>query len=266
MIVEHAKRPGIWSRAHYLDRMGFRELVVAYFQYYAIQGYLLVMVAAFAFAALHPPTLVRGVGAFVAAFLVYPLAWYMLHRWVLHGQLLYKSPLTARVWKRIHYDHHQDPNHLEVLFGALYTTLPTIALVTIPVGWLIGGPGGGAIAFAAGLLVTCLYEFFHCIQHLSYKPKAPWLVEMKRRHMEHHFHDENGNYGITSFWPDRLFGTYYHRADRAAKSPTVFNLGYTDEVAAIYPWVARASGGVAAGHPRERLKAEAEPAVADRAA
>jgi sterol desaturase/sphingolipid hydroxylase (fatty acid hydroxylase superfamily) len=146
-----------------------------------------------------------------------------------------------------------------VLFGALYTTLPTIALVTIPVGWLIGGSGGAAVAFATGLVITCAYEFFHCIQHLSYKPKAPWLVEMKQRHMEHHFHDEDGNFGITSFWPDRLFGTYYHRPERPLKSPTVFNLGYTEAMAERYPWVARASGGVASGHPRQRELASGHP-------
>lgn len=264
MIVDHAKRPGIWKRAHYLDRMTLRELVPAYFQYYAIQGYLLVTAICFAVVWFYPPTFLQGAAAMLAAFLIYPVAWYMLHRWVLHGQILYKSPLTAGLWKRIHYDHHQDPNHLEVLFGALYTTLPTIAVVTIPVGWLIGGIGGAAMAFAGGLIATCIYEFFHCIQHLSYKPKAKWLIEMKQRHMEHHFHDEDGNYGITSFWPDRLFGSYYHRVERKEKSPTVFNLGYTDEVAEMYPWVARASGGVAKGHPRQRMRAEKPPV--DRAA
>jgi hypothetical protein len=69
--------------------------------------------------------------AALATIFVYPLVWYVLHRFVLHGQFLYRSPLTAAMWKRIHFDHHQDPNDLSVLFGALYTTLPTIAIVTI---------------------------------------------------------------------------------------------------------------------------------------
>jgi hypothetical protein len=51
---------------------------------------------------------------------------------------MWKSRLLASTWKRIHYDHHQDPNHLEVLFGALHTTLPTIAVATLPIGWAIG--------------------------------------------------------------------------------------------------------------------------------
>jgi hypothetical protein len=40
---------------------------------------------------------------------------------------MFKVPMLAATWKRIHYDHHQDPNRLEILFGALHTTLPTIA-------------------------------------------------------------------------------------------------------------------------------------------
>ena len=246
-------RAGIWSRSHYLDRLTLKGLVVAYFQYYAIQAYLLLGAAAGYVAVLYPTTAMRASIAALFAIAAYPAAWYALHRWVLHSRWMFKSRLTARTWKRIHYDHHQDPNHLEILFGALYTTLPTIAAVTIPVGYLIGGIGGAAVALCAGLLTTCFYEFCHCIQHLSYKPKAKWLADMKARHMAHHFHDESGNFGITNFAWDKLFGTFYERVHRPKKSETVFNLGYTPEVAATYPWVREMSGGViATGHPRQR--------------
>jgi sterol desaturase/sphingolipid hydroxylase (fatty acid hydroxylase superfamily) len=188
------------------------------------------------------------------AVMAYPLVWYGLHRWVLHGRWMYKIKPMAPVWKRIHYDHHQDPNHLEVLFGALYTTLPTIAIFLVPLGWLIGGLGGAAIAFSAGLLTTCFYEFCHCIQHLKYKPRYKWLARMKARHMAHHFHDESGNFGITNFFWDKTFGTFYERPDRAIKSETVFNLGYTPEQATRYPWVSELSGGVATDHPVQRAR------------
>jgi sterol desaturase/sphingolipid hydroxylase (fatty acid hydroxylase superfamily) len=252
-----AARPGIWNRRHHLDRMTLRELVVAYLQYYAIQAYLLLAVICAGVAIAAPPTLLQGAVAAVFAVLVYPLVWYTLHRFVLHGRWMWKSPLTSATWKRIHYDHHQDPNHLEVLFGALYTTLPAIVVATLPFGWLVGGTGGAAVALAAGLLTTCVYEFVHCIQHLSYKPKNRILATMKVRHMAHHFHDESGNFGITSFWPDRLFGTFYGRVGERAKSATVFNLGYTQETASRFPWVARLSGGVATGHPRQRDRVRA---------
>jgi len=250
-LVENAPS-GIWAKSHYLNRMTLRELVAAYFQHYTIQTYLGLAAVAVVVAVLFPTTLLRGAGAALSAALIYPLVWYALHRFVLHGRWMWKHKALSPTWKRIHYDHHQDPNHLEVLFGALNTTLPPIVAMTVPVGWLIGGVGGAAIAFAAGLLVTCFYEFCHCIQHLSYKPKNKYLAAMKARHMAHHFHDETGNFGITNFGWDKLFGTFYEREARPAKSPTVFNLGYTDEVAAVYPYVADLSGGIAKGHPRQR--------------
>lgn len=254
-------RPSFWRREHHLDKMTFRELVVAYFQYPAIIAYLALSVAAMIVFAERPAPLAPTLIAIGVATFIYPLVWYLLHRFVLHSRWMFKMPLLAATWKRIHYDHHQDPNHLEVLFGALHTTLPTIAIATLPIGWGIGsfwGPeaalGGAMAAFATGLVTTCFYEFVHCIQHLAYKPKNKKLADMKRRHMAHHFHDENGNYGITSFLWDRLFKTYYDRPERPDKSPTVFNLGYTPEVAEKYPHVAKLSGGVATGHPRERIR------------
>lgn len=252
-------RTAFWQREHHLDKMTFKELVVAYFQYPAIIAYLLLSVVALGAFAWSPAPVVPTLLAIGTASVAYPLIWYVLHRWVLHSRWMFKHPLFASTWKRIHYDHHQDPNHLEVLFGALHTTLPTIAIGVIPLGWAIGsfwdaGFGGAAIAFATGLVTTCIYEFVHCIQHLAYKPRNKFLVEMKRRHMAHHFHDEDGNYGITTFFWDKLFGTFYDRSERPEKSPTVFNLGYDEAAAKRWPWVAQLSGGVTTGHPRQREK------------
>lgn len=253
MHLRHpAPRRAFWTQSHHLDRMTLGELVAAYFGHYTILSYLVLTMASIGIWLWRPAAALPTLAAILLVVLAYPLVWYALHRWVLHCHWMFKVPALAGLWKRIHYDHHQDPNHLEVLFGALYTTLPTLLIVSALPGWLIGGVGGAAAGFATGLLATCFYEFFHCIQHLAYKPRVRWLAVMKQRHMEHHFHDEHGNFGITNFLWDRLFGTLYSRSERPAKSPTVFNLGYTEEVAARYPWVARLSGGVATGHPRRR--------------
>lgn len=248
-----ATEKSFWKRSHYLDRMTLRDLIVAYFQHYTIISYLALTAICIGVFAVYPAGAWQTVASILAATAIYPLVWHLLHQYVLHGQWMYKIKWLSATWKRIHYDHHQDPNHLEVLFGALHTTLPTIAVATIPVGWLIGGIGGAAAAFGAGLLTTCYYEFVHCIQHLSFKPKSKRIQHMKQRHMEHHFHDEDGNYGITNYWWDHLLGTYYERKDRKGRSPTVFNLGYTEEVAKRWPWVKDFSGGeIASGHPRRR--------------
>lgn len=232
----------LWQgRKHYLNKMTLPELVRAYFAYHAIQVYIVLGIAGglltLGYANELPPLL----GAVGASGILYGLAWYLLHRFVLHGTFLYKSPLTAALWKRVHFDHHQDPNDLGVLFGALKTTLPTIFLITVPVGWWIGGFPAAAAALTTGLFITCFYEFCHCIQHLAYTPKLPFLRRIKKLHLAHHFHNEQGNYGITNFLWDRLFGTHYPAADQVPRSATVFNLGYTGGKTQRFPWVARLS-------------------------
>src|SRR3546814_13876078 len=112
--------------------MTLRGLVVAYFQYYAIQAYLVLAAVAAGLAIWKPAGVVQNIAAAVAAVVLYPLVWYVLHRWVLHSRWTLKSPRTPRTWKRIHYDHHPAPQHLEVLFGAPYTTVPAIVAAPGP--------------------------------------------------------------------------------------------------------------------------------------
>jgi sterol desaturase/sphingolipid hydroxylase (fatty acid hydroxylase superfamily) len=230
-----------FDRKYFLDKMTLRALAAAYFSYYAVIVYLVLAAVTLGLALIWRDGAAALVLAALSVVVIYPLAWYLLHRFILHGRFLFKIPATARLWKRAHFDHHQDPNDLKVLFGALYTTLPTVALVAGGAGWLIGGPAGAAAGIATGLIVTCIYEFCHCIQHLPFIPRSAWLRRMKKLHVAHHFHNEQGNFGITSFVCDRLFGTFYPHPKAVERSPTVFNLGYDERAAERYPWVARLS-------------------------
>jgi len=248
-------KTGFWkTRKYHLDKMTLGELFQAYFQYYAIQIYIVVSIVCTYLALSGDAPLIGLFGAAAAAVITFPLFWYLIHRFVLHGTWLAKSRYTSTLWKRIHFDHHQDPHDLYILFGAVYTTLPSIALATVPIGYWFAGWYGAAAGMAAGSLTYCFYEFCHCFEHLSYKPKYKVLQRMKQLHLGHHFHNEQGNYGITNFAWDHIFGTYYHNKKRPPKSPTVFNLGYTKEMSEKYPWVAELSGGVSDDSPRERRK------------
>ncbi len=240
------------GRSFDLGRMSLRELTVAYFTYYAIQAYLALGVVATVLALWLATSALAIVASVVSAIVLYPVVWYLLHRFVLHGEYLYRWSVTAPIWKRIHFDHHQDPHKLEVLFGALHTTLPTIVLATAPVGYLIGGPSGALAALAAGLFTTCVYEFVHCIQHLNFTPQNKILRRMKDKHLMHHFHHEDGNYGITTFAVDKLFGTNYERATEVPRSEHVFNLGYDVEMSKQYPWVAELTGHPPRSRPPKR--------------
>ncbi len=243
------------QKSHYLNKMGIKDLNRAYFTHYTVQVYIVLTLIAGYLSYLLITDWRLGLLSVLVNAVLFPFFWYITHRFIMHGRWLWKSPLTANFWKRIHYDHHQDPHHLEVLFGALYTTLPSVALTTMPFGYAIDGWGGAIIGYMTGLVLTMVYEYVHCIQHLNFKPKNRILRDLKERHMMHHFLEENGNYGITNFAVDKLFGTFYERSEVKGRSPTVNNLGYTAEEAEKYPWVANLSGGVDSRSPRDKRQA-----------
>ncbi|MCB5943892.1 sterol desaturase family protein [Acidocella sp. KAb 2-4] len=237
----------VWGRAWHgrsydLGRMTLPELWVAYLTYPAINLYVALALLAGAYAVLEARRGLEIAMPALAVLIVYPLVWYGLHRYVLHGRWLYRMRWSAGLWKRIHFDHHQDPHKLEVLFGDPLNTIPTMALITGPIGYALAGWTGAAAAFATALITTCVYEFFHCIQHLNYKPKNAFVQRLKRDHLLHHFHSETVNYGIVSFLPDKMLGTYHPNAKDCPKSPTVFNLGYDLDEAARFPWVMELTG------------------------
>ncbi len=247
-----------WSgRTYDLGRMSLRDLLVAYATYPAIQVYAAIGVLGAALAVAWTENGGRTALAALLMVVLYPFVEYCLHRFILHGRFLYKSRLTAALWKRIHFDHHQDPHKLEVLFGSLANTLPLILAIALPLGWAVDGRAGAAAALASATVLMCIYEFCHCMQHLNVKPKNRLLLRIKQLHLAHHFHDENSNYGITTFLVDLLAGTFSGDTQSRPRSPTVFNLGYDAAEAQRYPWVADLTGAP----PRDRPPGPREEAV-----
>jgi sterol desaturase/sphingolipid hydroxylase (fatty acid hydroxylase superfamily) len=231
------------TRANDLGRMTLGELVVAYATYPSVLLYAALAigcaVGSAALGAAREP--VRIGATLLATLALFPFVEYAVHRFVLHNRALYKSPLTADVWKRIHYDHHQDPNRLDVLFGSPSNTLLAVFAPSLPVGYAIGGWSAALASAALALVLFAFYEFCHCVQHLNYTPRLAWLRGIKKHHMAHHFHNETGNFGITSSLVDRLVGTHYEDGQTRPRSPHVYDLGYDAAEAARYPWVAERS-------------------------
>jgi sterol desaturase/sphingolipid hydroxylase (fatty acid hydroxylase superfamily) len=232
------------TRTNDLGQMSLKELAVAYATYPSVMFYAALFVAGAAgavrFGALQTPW--RTLAAVAAIVVIFPFYEYALHRFVLHNRALYKSPLTAAVWKRIHYDHHQDPNRLDVLFGSPSNTLLAVYGPSVPIGYAIGGLSGALACSAVAVAIFAFYEFCHCVQHLNYAPKSAWLRRIKKHHMAHHFHNETGNFGITSTFVDRLVGTLYQDREERPRSQHVYDLGYDADEARRFPWVAAKSG------------------------
>ncbi len=241
------------ARANDLGAMSLRELVIAYVTWPSIVLYWVLCIACVAGAiwlgVLQTP--LRALAAVGVGLLIYPIFEYAVHRYVLHNRWLYRNPLTADLWKRIHYDHHQDPNRLDVLFGSPTNTLPAIAAPCLLIGYAIGGWPTALLVFAVGLVLFSFYEFCHCVQHLTYTPKMAWLRKIKKNHMAHHFHSEQGNFGITTNVVDHLVGSFYENAEARPRSVHVYDLGYDEAEKQRYPWVAQRSGP-ARSQPRAR--------------
>lgn len=161
---------------------------------------------------------------------------YAIHRFGYHTQFFFKHKLTARLWRNLHYWHHMNPNDPRSIMGWPQYTIPVVVLVTVPLGWLVAGAPGAGTAVAVGMLLLIAYEYAHGFAHMVAEPGSGYGRMIRRSHMLHHFHNETGNFGITSPVYDLMFGTYYRDPVDVERCPTVRNLGYTAEVARRYPW------------------------------
>lgn len=229
-------------------RLASKEVPIAFLRYVTIPAYGAIALAGLIVAAVTATDRWQiGVPLFAVA-LAYPFVEYLLHRYTLHSQLFYRLPVTAKLWRRLHYDHHMDPDDLSVLFAAFYSTLPLIFVIATVPGFLLFGVAGAASATAGGFVALIFYEFFHFSAHLPWHTSSRILRRMRRYHLLHHYHNENGNFGIVTNVVDRLVASFYRSRGTVAHSDTVRNLGYTASVAQRFPWVAESIESERHGH------------------
>jgi sterol desaturase/sphingolipid hydroxylase (fatty acid hydroxylase superfamily) len=134
--------------------------------------------------------------ALAAGLAAWTLLEYVLHRWVFHH---------APWIRNRHEEHHHDPK----AFVGTPTWLSIVAiasLILLPSVWL-GGLAIGS-SFTAGLVLGYLaYVAAHYGSHYGHFRPGSYLARLKRRHAIHHHGDGERNFGVTTpFW-DRVFGT-----------------------------------------------------------
>ncbi|CAK7192057.1 hypothetical protein COMNV_00240 [Commensalibacter sp. Nvir] len=250
-IICHNKPP--FKRSHDLENLNLKQLWVAYLSHKTILLYISLILASI-FGAYYSFT---DWSAIINTALImmfgFSFIWYIIHRWIMHVRFLYRIKWTSSLWKRIHFDHHQDPYLFDTLFGSPLAIIPTILIIGAGIGYIVGGISGIFISLAVALYMSCFYEFFHCIQHLNYKPRSEYVARIKQVHLLHHFHDELGNFGITNYFWDKLFGTFYEDSRSRPESPTAFNIGYTIKEAERYPWVMLKTGAPPLDRPENSI-------------
>jgi sterol desaturase/sphingolipid hydroxylase (fatty acid hydroxylase superfamily) len=122
---------------------------------------------------------------------------YLLHRFVLH---------RIRVFAAMHDAHHQAP--LAFVGTPTWLSMGVILGVVFLPTWALGSWNA-----ASGLTVGVMAGFFwygvvhHAIHYRKPRAIATRLLLASRRHAQHHYSNQSGNFGVTtSFW-DHVFGT-----------------------------------------------------------
>ena len=149
---------------------------------------------------------------FAFGMLTFMFSEYLTHRFVFHLKPP-KNPFLLKMLKRLHYDHHTDPNDLHLLFLPLWYSLPNLSVLAI-IFYLIAGSWGLTLAFASGLMMMLfLYEWKHYVAHRPIKPRTRFGKWVKKTHILHHFKNENFWYGVSTPFVDVLFGTLKNEKD-----------------------------------------------------
>lgn len=109
----------------------------------------------------------------------------------------------------LHYGHHEDPNHIPLIFAPILSVLILFATFFGLV-FLLTFNIAIATVFLFGVIVYYLhYEWMHLGHHIAdYKHFFSWSNKLKIAHQLHHYRNENYWWGITNNIGDKLLGTY----------------------------------------------------------
>ncbi len=153
--------------------------------------------------------------------LLFYLSEYGMHRFAFHAPPL-PWPPARKLQHRLHYDHHVEPNRLDLLFLPVWFLVPNLAVATSLVALLFGAEPSLSALF--GMMLAILhYEWVHYVAHIPYQPRTQFGRWLKQYHLRHHFISEKHWFGVSNPTLDGLFGTF-HGPDAAEKSSTVRKL------------------------------------------
>jgi len=153
---------------------------------------------------------------------------YGTHRFLFHASPS-RFPFILRLQHRLHYDHHLEPNRLDLLFLPWWYVVPNFIAVTL-IAWELLGGWNAVMALMLGAILALLhYEWVHYIAHVPYKPRTRFGRWMKKYHLWHHYKNEHLWFGVSNPTMDFIYRTY-RSPDEAECSTTVRMLHLEEEL------------------------------------
>lgn len=153
--------------------------------------------------------------------LAFYLSEYGWHRFAFHAPPLPWAPLR-RMQHRLHYDHHAEPDRLDLLFLPIWFLVPNLAFAAGLVA-LVFGPWAASPALFGMMLAILHYEWVHYVAHIPYQPRTRLGRWIKQYHLRHHFISEKYWFGVSNPSLDVIMGTF-RGPDASGRSSTTRKL------------------------------------------
>ena len=146
---------------------------------------------------------------------------YAMHRFAFHAPPA-RFAFVRRLQRRLHYDHHVEPDRLDLLFLPLWFLVPNLAVTAALVALVLGSAATAStmLGVAAAILH---YEWTHYVAHTSIRPLTPLGRWIKQYHLRDHYISEKLWFGVSNPSLDFVFGTF-RRPGEAKRSATVRKL------------------------------------------
>src|SRR5579872_2978374 len=138
--------------------------------------------------------------------LLFYLNEYTWHRFVFHARPS-RWAWLRKMQHRLHYDHHAEPNRLDLLFLPAWFLVPNLIVNAVVLALIFGAARVPALLL--GIMLGLLhYEWVHYLAHIPYQPRTAFGRWMKQYHLRHHFISEKLWFGVSNPSLDFLYRTY----------------------------------------------------------
>jgi sterol desaturase/sphingolipid hydroxylase (fatty acid hydroxylase superfamily) len=129
-----------------------------------------------------------------------------MHRFAFHAPPA-PWPFALRLQRRLHYDHHLEPDRLDLLFLPIWFLAPALGLTAGLVALALGASAVAPVMVGVSAAILH-YEWAHYLAHIPVRPRTGIGRWMKRYHLRHHFVSEKEWFGVSNPSLDVVFGTF----------------------------------------------------------
>jgi Fatty acid hydroxylase len=170
---------------------------------------------------------------------------YGFHRFAFHAEPSCFA-FVRKLQHRLHYDHHAEPDRLDLLFLPVWFLIPNLAVTALIFALAFGRPVVASAIFGVAFAILH-YEWVHYVAHVPHRPLTPIGRWIKQYHLRHHFISEKFWFGVSNPAMD-LFGGTFRQASEVTRSPTTRKL-YGSQPTGVVSAPRRASSGSEACPP-----------------